>query len=184
MLSKKVESDRFSKVLMKINSSQEKPEPNKPPSSQNSFLQDFSLRSDKSTKIGSQADTRSPQQIQPMDQSRAIKILLEDPEVLVARKVVRMRTEFVPTSNGMRFVVGLGDTLINLSWLHSVQELEPGKILLLYYDLRGLGERKAKLESLVLEGGRTQSSTLLQALNCLHVKYHDDEVEKLYHSLC
>ena len=45
----------------------------------------------------------------------------------------------------MRFVIILADAIINLSWLHSVQELEPGKILLLYYDLKGLKENKAKM---------------------------------------
>lgn len=96
-----------------------------------------------------------------------------------------MRAEFVPTSNGMRFILLVGEAVINLSWLHSVQELEPGKVLLLYYDLRGLTtEGKPKLESLVMEAGRTQGSTLLAALALLHAKYHDDEVEKLYHYLC
>jgi hypothetical protein len=59
--------------------------------------------------------------------------------------VVKLKTEFVPTSNGIRFVVLLQEAVINLSWLHSVQELEPGKILLLYYDLKGLKENKAKM---------------------------------------
>lgn len=45
----------------------------------------------------------------------------------------------------MRFVILVGEALINLSWLHSVQELEPGKILLLYYDLKGLKDNKAKM---------------------------------------
>ena len=95
-----------------------------------------------------------------------------------------MRTEFIPTSNGMRFVMFVGEAMINLSWLHSVQELEPGKILLLYYELKGIGEGRAKMESLILEAGRTQGTALCSALTLIHGKYHDDEVEKLYHFLC
>ena len=68
----------------------------------------------------------------------------------------------------------IGDALINLSWLHSVQELEPGKILLLYYDLKSLGENKAKMESLILEVGRTQGAALCSALTFLHGKHHDE----------
>jgi hypothetical protein len=56
-----------------------------------------------------------------------------------------MKTEVIPTSNGIRFILLVGEININLSWLHSIQELEPGKILLLYYDLKGLGERKPKI---------------------------------------
>lgn len=41
--------------------------------------------------------------------------------MLMNRQVVKLKTEFVPTSNGMRFIILLGDTMINLSWLHSVQ---------------------------------------------------------------
>lgn len=41
-----------------------------------------------------------------------------------------------------------------------------------------------KLESLVLESGKTQGSVLCSALTLLHGKYHDEEVEKLYHFLC
>jgi hypothetical protein len=37
---------------------------------------------------------------------------------------------------------------------------------------------------LIIEGGRNQGSALLSALNLMHAKYHDDEVEKLYHYLC
>lgn len=55
MLSKKNDSERFSKVLMKLNPvHNDKIEPQRPASSHNSFLQDFSVRSDKSTKYGSQ----------------------------------------------------------------------------------------------------------------------------------
>lgn len=50
----------------------------------------------------------------------------------------------------MRFVMVIGDALVNLSWVHSVKQIEPSKILLLYYDFKGLPERKAKMESLVL----------------------------------
>ena len=74
MLSKKTDSDRFSKVLTKLNSTSDKTEPQRPPSSQNSFLQDLSIRSEKSTKYGSQIEARSVQQ---MDESRALKLLLE-----------------------------------------------------------------------------------------------------------
>ena len=78
----------------------------------------------------------------------------------------------------------VGDALVNLSWVHSIKEIEPGKLLLLYYDLKHLAERKAKMESLVLEVGRTQGANLLSALKLMHGKYHDDEIEKLYHYLC
>ena len=55
MLSKRTESDRFVKVLTKLHSEKsEKTEPPKPPSAQTSFLQDYSMHSDKSTKYGSQ----------------------------------------------------------------------------------------------------------------------------------
>ena len=83
---------------------------------------------------------------------------------MINRQVVKLKTEFIPTSNGMRLVLIVADALINLSWLHSVQELEPGKILLLYYDLKGLKENKAKMESLILEAGRTQGAALCSAL--------------------
>ena len=78
----------------------------------------MSMRSDKSTKYGSQIEARSTTQ---MDEPRALKLLLEEPEVLINRQVVKLRTEFVPTSNGMRFIILIGEALINLSWLHSVQ---------------------------------------------------------------
>lgn len=103
---------------------------------------------------------------------------------MVNKQVMRMRTEVVPTSNGIRYVLLLGEVSVNLSWLHSVQELEAGKILLLYYDLQGLGEGRAKLESLVLEMGRAQGATMLSVLNLMHGKCHDEEIEKLYHYLC
>jgi hypothetical protein len=80
-----------------------------------------------------------------MDEKRAVKILLDQPEIIINRQAVRMKTEVIPTSNGMRFILLVGETTINLSWLHSIQELEPGKILLLYYDLKGLGEKKPKI---------------------------------------
>lgn len=100
--------------------------------------------------------------------------MLEEPEVLINRQVTRLRTEFIPTSNGMRFVILIGDAMVNLSWVHSVKEIEPGKLLLLYYDLKELTSRKAKMESIVLEVGRTQGSNLLSALLLMHGKYHDD----------
>jgi len=56
-----------------------------------------------------------------MDESRAIKILLDEPEILINKQVFRMKTEVVPTSNGIRFILLLGEVTINLSWLHSVQ---------------------------------------------------------------
>jgi hypothetical protein len=111
-------------------------------------------------------------------------LLLEEPEVLINKQVAKLRTEFIPTSNGIRFIVMVGDALVNLSWVHSIKEIEPGKLLLLYYDLKHLAERKAKMESLVLEVGRTQGANLLSALKLMHGKYHDDEIEKLYHYLC
>jgi hypothetical protein len=70
--------------------------------------------------------------------------------VLINRQITKIKTEFIPTSNGMRFVMVVGDVLVNLSWVHSVKQIEPSKILLLYYDFKGLPERKAKMESLVL----------------------------------
>jgi|JI6StandDraft_1071083.scaffolds.fasta_scaffold2313708_1 hypothetical protein len=73
MLSKKNDSERFSKVLSKLNSTSEKTEQQRPPSTHNSFLQDLSMRSDKSTKYGSQIEARSVNQ---MDESRALKLLL------------------------------------------------------------------------------------------------------------
>lgn len=74
MLSKKNDNERFSKVLNKLNSTSEKTEQQRPPSSsQNSFLQDLSMRSDKSTKYGSQIEARSVNQ---MDEPRALKLLL------------------------------------------------------------------------------------------------------------
>ena len=39
------------------------------------------------------------------------------------------------------------------------------------------------MESLILEAGRTQGSALCSALTLIHGKYHDDEVEKVYHFL-
>ena len=54
MLSKKNDNERFSKVLNKLTSASDKTEQQRPLSSQNSFLQDLSMRSDKSTKYGSQ----------------------------------------------------------------------------------------------------------------------------------
>ncbi len=88
--------------------------------------------------------------------------------------MIRLRTEFIPTSNGIRFVLFVGDVMVNLSWMHSVKEIESGKLLLLYYDLTDLPSRKAKMESIVLEVGRTQGSNLLSALLLLHGKYHDE----------
>lgn len=73
MLSKKNDTERFSKVLTKLNSNSDKTEPNRAPSTQNSFLQDLSIRSDKSTKHGSQIEARSVNQ---MDESKALKLLL------------------------------------------------------------------------------------------------------------
>jgi hypothetical protein len=85
-----------------------------------------------------------------MDEPRALKILLEQTSVLISKKTTTMRAEFIPTSNGMRFVLLIGENMINLSWMHSVKEIEAGKILLLYYNLSKLEERKATMESLVL----------------------------------
>lgn len=75
MLSKKNDNDRFSKVLQKLNPPFEKLEPQKQ-QEQSSFLQDFSVRSDKSTKYGSQIEARSSSTNYQMDESRAIKLLL------------------------------------------------------------------------------------------------------------
>jgi hypothetical protein len=174
MLLKKGESDRFSKVLQKLNPPTDKVEPQKLPE-QSSFLHDFSVRSEKSTKYGSQIEARSTSTTgQQMDESRAIKLLLEEPEVLINKVVTKIRTEFIPTSNGIRFIMLVGNSLVNLSWIHSIKEIEPGKLLLLYYDLKNLADRKAKMESLVLEVGRKQGVNLLSALQLLHGKYHDD----------
>ena len=119
MLSKKKEGDRFAKVLTKLQTEKiEKSEPPKLPSAQTSFLQDYSIRSDKSTKYGSQPEARSTTQ---MDESRALKCLMGQPEVLINKQVVKVKTEIVPTSNGMRFIILVGATMINLSWLHSVK---------------------------------------------------------------
>lgn len=74
MLSKRNEGDRFAKVLQKLHTEKsEKIEQPKPPSVQTSFLQDYSMRSDKSTKYGSQIEARSTA---PMDESRAVKCLM------------------------------------------------------------------------------------------------------------
>ena len=73
MLSKKNDSERFSKVLSKLNTTSDKTEPGRAPSAQTSFLQDLSMRSDKSTKYGSQIEARSVHQ---MDEPRALKLLL------------------------------------------------------------------------------------------------------------
>ena len=119
MLSKKKEGDRFAKVLTTLQTEKiEKSEPPKLPSAQTSFLQDYSIRSDKSTKYGSQPEARSTTQ---MDESRALKYLMGQPEVLINKQVVKVKTEIVPTSNGMRFIILVGTTMINLSWLHSVK---------------------------------------------------------------
>jgi hypothetical protein len=75
MLSKKNDNDRFSKILQKLNPPIERLEPQKQ-QEQSSFLQDFSVRSDKSTKYGSQIEARSSSTNYQMDESRAIKLLL------------------------------------------------------------------------------------------------------------
>lgn len=91
MLLKKGESDRFSKVLQKLNPPVEKTESQKIPE-QSSFLHDYSVRSEKSTKYGSQIEARSTSTTgQPMDVARAIKLLLEEPEVLINRQVTKLR---------------------------------------------------------------------------------------------
>lgn len=55
MISKRNEGERFAKALTKLNSEKtERSEQPKTPSAQTSFLQDYSMRSDKSTKYGSQ----------------------------------------------------------------------------------------------------------------------------------
>ena len=122
MLSKKKEGDRFAKVLTTLQTEKiekwEPPKLPKLPSAQTSFLQDYSIRSDKSTKYGSQPEARSTTQ---MDESRALKYLMGQPEVLINKQVVKVKTEIVPTSNGMRFIILVGTTMINLSWLHSVK---------------------------------------------------------------
>lgn len=123
MLLKKGESDRFSKVLQKLNPPAERPDPQKLPE-QSSFLHDYSVRSEKSTKYGSQIEARSTSTTgQLMDESRAIKLLLEEPEVLINKQVTKLRTEFIPTSNGIRFIMLVGDALVNLSWVHSIKEI-------------------------------------------------------------
>lgn len=91
MLSKRTDTERFSKVLNKLTSTSEKTEPQRPPSSQNSFLQDLSIRSEKSTKYGSQIEGRSGS-VNHMDEPKALKLLLEEPEVLINRQVVKLKT--------------------------------------------------------------------------------------------
>jgi hypothetical protein len=75
MLTKKTGSERFAKVLMKltpvVEQSNKIDTPRLP--SQSSFLKELSSRSDKSTKYTSQLEPQTPR---PMDESRAIKILL------------------------------------------------------------------------------------------------------------
>lgn len=80
----------------------------------------------------------------------------------------------------------LSHTWISLSWLHSVQELEKSKLLLLYYDMHEVGNgTRPKIESLVVEFSREAlMQQFLTAVSCLHEKYHDEDVEKVYHFLC
>ncbi len=76
----------------------------------------------------------------------------------------------------MRFILIVTGGTINLSWIHTVKEIESGKMLILYYNLTKIEERVATMESLIIESGRSQASNLLMALQYLHGKYHDDEI--------
>lgn len=58
MITQKTDSERFVKMLMKVNSTSDKNDKIETPSSHNSFLKDMSIRSEKSTKYGSNIDTR------------------------------------------------------------------------------------------------------------------------------
>lgn len=49
----------------------------------------------------------------------------------------------MPTSKGLKFVLLFGDGLyVNLSWMHSAQELEKNKILVLYYAMEKLKSKE------------------------------------------
>lgn len=52
----------------------------------------------------------------------AIDVLLENYEVIVNRNRTTIRTEFVPTSKGLKYILVLADgSYVNLSWVHSAQ---------------------------------------------------------------
>lgn len=114
-------------------------------------------------------------------------MLLENYEVIINRGRTNIRTEFVPTSKGLKYVLILGDgSYVNLSWVHSAQELEKNKILLLYYTMERLKHKeKPSIESLVIEfSHQLQLSNFLSAVLYIHEHHHDEEVERVYHHLC
>lgn len=121
-----------------------------------------------------------------MSEERAAKVLFDSYEVLINRVRNKLHAEFVPTSSGLRYILVMNDNYVNLSWVHSVQELEKNKMLLLYYDLSEiLEDKKPKIETLVIEFSREGHMGLfIQALTFIHSHHHDDEVEKLYHYFC
>jgi len=53
MITQKTDGERFVKMLMKVNSTSDKNDKIETTSSQNSFLKDLSIRSEKSTKYAS-----------------------------------------------------------------------------------------------------------------------------------
>ena len=70
-----------------------------------------------------------------------------------------LKTEFIPTSKGLKYVIlltpaGMSEhvSYINLSWVHSAQELEKNKILILYYSMQKLKQEgeKPTIDSLVI----------------------------------
>ena len=76
----------------------------------------------KTTSMGSNSKSLVPSPVMTFDQ--AISFLLESHEVLINRVRNTIRTEFIPTSNGLRSVLLLEDGYyVNLSWVHSVRQL-------------------------------------------------------------
>ena len=70
--------------------------------------------------------------------------------------------------------------------MHSVQELEKNKLLLLYYSMEKIRAReKPQIESLIIEfSHKSQMVKLFSALMFVHANSHDEDVEKVYHKLC
>jgi hypothetical protein len=189
MFNRHKQSDRFANVINELNRSCEFKAKGKhllKPASEISLLgksgTDFS---DHSTK-----DTHSPLSSNKrweMSEEMAIELLLESYEVMVNHSRTSAKVEFVPTSKGLKYVLVFNDlTYVNLSWVHSAQELERNKILILYYSMQRMKvKQKPGLESLVIEFGHQQHlANFLSAVLYIHENYHDEEVERVYHQLC
>lgn len=118
-----------------------------------------------------------------LTEKEATGILLRPCSVILQNQLSTVQAQMVVTSQGVGYVLRVGEHWINLAWLHSIKRIEKTKILVLFYHMSPLLEdRKPGLEPQLLEfGEREQAEEYYEALQVVHRRMHDAQIQRLYH---